>query len=34
VPVRPVLAAEVKFFGRHRSGMIRDGVIRSVMLIG
>jgi hypothetical protein len=29
VPVRPVLAAEVKFFGRHRNGMIRDGVLRA-----
>jgi len=23
VPVRPVLGAEVKYFGRHRNGMIR-----------
>ena len=30
VPVRPVLTAEVKYFGRHRNGMIRDGVLRSV----
>jgi hypothetical protein len=30
VPVRPVLAAEVKFLGRHRNGMIRDGVVRAV----
>jgi hypothetical protein len=30
VPVRPVLAAEVKFFGRHRNGMIRDGVVRAI----
>jgi bifunctional non-homologous end joining protein LigD len=30
VPVRPVLGAEVKFFGRHRNGMIRDGVVRAV----
>ena len=30
VPVRPVLTAEVKFFGRHRNGWIRDGVLRSV----
>jgi ATP-dependent DNA ligase len=27
-PVRPELALEVKYFGRHRSGVIRDGVIR------
>jgi bifunctional non-homologous end joining protein LigD len=30
VPVRPVLGAEIKFFGRHRNGMIRDGVVRAV----
>jgi hypothetical protein len=30
VPVRPVLAAEIKYFGRHRNGMIRDGVVRAV----
>jgi hypothetical protein len=30
VPVRPVLGAEVKFFGRHRNGMIRDGVVRAI----
>jgi len=30
VPVRPVLMAEVKFFGRHRNGMIRDGVVRAI----
>jgi bifunctional non-homologous end joining protein LigD len=30
VPVRPVLTAEVKFFGRHRNGMIRDGVVRAL----
>jgi ATP-dependent DNA ligase len=30
VPLRPVLGAEVKFFGRHRNGMIRDGVVRGV----
>jgi hypothetical protein len=29
--VRPVLGAEVKFFGRHRNGMIRDGVLRLVV---
>jgi hypothetical protein len=33
VPVRPVLGAEVRFFGRHRNGMIRDGVLRSVTLL-
>jgi hypothetical protein len=32
VPVRPLLAAEVKFFGRHRTGVIQDGVLRSVEL--
>jgi bifunctional non-homologous end joining protein LigD len=30
VPVRPELAAGVKFFGRYRSGAIRDGVLLSV----
>ena len=30
VPVRPVLGAEVKYFGRHRNGMIRDGVVPAV----
>jgi hypothetical protein len=29
VPARPVLGAEIKFFGRHRNGMIRHGVVRS-----
>ena len=27
VPVRPELVAEVRFFGRYRSGAIRDGVL-------
>jgi hypothetical protein len=30
VPVRPDLVAGVKFFGRYRSGAIRDGVLHSV----
>jgi bifunctional non-homologous end joining protein LigD len=30
VPVRPELVAGVKFFGRYRSGAIRDGVLLSV----
>jgi bifunctional non-homologous end joining protein LigD len=30
VPVRPVLTAQIKYFGRHRNGMIRDGVVRAV----
>jgi len=30
VPVRPVLGVEIKFFGPHRNGMIRDGVVRAV----
>jgi hypothetical protein len=25
-----VLGAEIKFFGPHRNGMIRDGVVRAV----
>jgi hypothetical protein len=29
-PVRPVLGAEIKFFGRHRNGVIRDGVVRAI----
>jgi hypothetical protein len=33
-PVRPELALGVKYFGRHRSGVIRDGVIRSITPIG
>jgi bifunctional non-homologous end joining protein LigD len=32
VAVRPVLKARVKFFGRHRSGAIRDGVLQAVSL--
>jgi ATP-dependent DNA ligase len=30
VPVRPGLVVEIKYFGRHRSGVIRDGVVRAV----
>jgi bifunctional non-homologous end joining protein LigD len=30
IPVRPELVAGVKFFGRYRSGAIRDGVLLSV----
>jgi bifunctional non-homologous end joining protein LigD len=30
VPVRPELVAEVRFFGRYRSGAIRDGVLLGV----
>jgi hypothetical protein len=30
VPVRPEFVAGVKFFGRYRSGAIRDGVLPSV----
>jgi DNA ligase D-like protein (predicted ligase) len=30
VPVRPELIAEVKFFGRYRTGWLRDGVLLSV----
>jgi hypothetical protein len=30
VPVRPVLVAAVQYFGRYRSGAIRDGVLLSV----
>ena len=27
VPVEPVLQANIKFFGRHKGGFIRDGVL-------
>jgi ATP-dependent DNA ligase len=30
VPVRPTLSAKIKFFGRHKGGSIRDGVIMSL----
>jgi hypothetical protein len=30
IPVRLGLVAEIKFFGRHKGGWIRDGVILSV----
>jgi hypothetical protein len=30
VPVRLGLVADIKFFGRHKGGSIRDGVILSV----
>jgi hypothetical protein len=30
IAVRPALQAEIKFFGRHKGGAIRDGVILSV----
>jgi len=30
VPIPPVLRAEVKFFGRHKGGAIRDGVMLSL----
>jgi hypothetical protein len=30
VPVRPELVAEIKFFGRYRSGAIRDGVLLDI----
>lgn len=33
VPVPPVLTAEVKFFGRHKGGAIRDGVLLSVSAV-
>jgi hypothetical protein len=33
VPARPVLGAEIKYFGRHRNGMIRDGVVRAIALV-
>ena len=30
IPVRPSLVAGVKYFGRYRTGRIRDGVLLSV----
>ena len=30
VPVRPTLSAKIKFFGRHKGGSIRDGVVLSL----
>jgi hypothetical protein len=30
IPVKPRLRVSAKFFGRHRSGIIRDGVVREV----
>ena len=27
VPIEPVLRASIKFFGRHKGGFIRDGVL-------
>jgi hypothetical protein len=30
VPVRPLVTAEIRYFGRHHNGMIRDAVLRSV----
>jgi bifunctional non-homologous end joining protein LigD len=33
ISVRPVLKARVKFFGRHRSGAIRDGVLQALSLM-
>jgi hypothetical protein len=30
VPVRPGLAATVKYFGRYKAGWIRDGVLLSL----
>jgi hypothetical protein len=30
IHVKPWLRVTAKFFGRHRSGIIRDGVVRSV----
>jgi hypothetical protein len=32
VPVRLGLVADIKFFGRHKGGSIRDGVILSVQM--
>jgi hypothetical protein len=33
VPVSPGLCAEIKYFGRHRGGSIRDGLILSLSVV-
>jgi hypothetical protein len=33
VPVKPKLRVSAKFFGRHRSGIIRDGGVREVSVV-
>jgi hypothetical protein len=30
IPVRPELVVEIRYFGRYRSGWLRDGVMLSV----
>jgi bifunctional non-homologous end joining protein LigD len=30
VPVRPELVAEIRYFGRYRTGWLRDGVLLSI----
>jgi hypothetical protein len=31
VPIEPVLRADIKFFGRHPGGLIRDGVLLALL---
>jgi bifunctional non-homologous end joining protein LigD len=33
IPVKPRLRVQAKFFGRHRSSIIRDGVVREVSVV-
>jgi hypothetical protein len=33
IPVKPRLRVSAKFFGRHRSGIIRDGVVREMSVV-
>jgi hypothetical protein len=34
VPVHPVLIAEIKFYGRHKGGLIRDDVLLDLIRVG
>src|SRR5271155_2015728 len=34
VPVHPALMAEIKFYGRHKGGSIRDGVLLDLIRVG
>jgi hypothetical protein len=34
IPVHPALMAEIKFYGRHKGGSIRDGVLLDLVETG
>jgi len=34
IPVHPALMAEIKFYGRHKGGSIRDGVLLDLIRVG